>query len=355
MYKLKINDDSWLEAGNLERGIFSPLKGFLNQANYLSVVQKMRLENGMVWTLPVTLEVPEEEVDQVKNHKEVVLINESGEEVGSLLVEDLYRVNYDNDIKAVFGTTDLSHPGVKKEIERSPFRVGGQVKIHKFFPVPFPDYDYDPEEMRKMKTEKGWNTMVGFQTRNPPHRAHEYLQRIGMEVSDGLLLQPIVGWKKQGDFTPKAVVSAYRIMAEQFYPKERVVLATLTVAMRYAGPREAVFHALIRKNFGCTHFIVGRDHAGVGGFYGKYEAQELCSKFDDLGITILKLCGPYHCEVCGGIVTEKTCQHSETSNEVSGTKMRELLKSGQRPPEVSMRVEISDCLIKLAATQELFH
>jgi len=212
-----------------------------------------------------------------------------------------------------------------------------------------------PAETKKIFKQNNWLTVTGFQTRNPIHTAHECLQRKALEITDGLFIQPLIGWKKKGDFTPEAVVKAYEKMIARFFPPHRVQLAMLRTPMRYAGPREAVFHALIRRNFGCTHFVVGRDHAGVGNFYGKYDAHKLCRQFNDLGIKILYLQGPYYCKKCGTVVTEDDCRHGpEQAIPISGTEIRSLLSQGKVPPRELMREEIADVLLALQKKDRLF-
>lgn len=354
--ELIINQDACWEILNLASGVFDPLNGFLNERDYRSVVDEMRLSSGSPWTMPITLDVPEDLVRTIARNDAVLLKTESGEAVAEINVEDIYKVDFSRDIKSVFGTADLKHPGVAKEAARSPFRVGGLVKLLEYADALFPEHSLTPAQTRKIFKEKGWKTITGFQTRNAIHRAHEYLQRIALEITDGLFIQPLIGWKKGDDMSPLAVVRSYEIMLDNFYPSARVTLGLLKTPMRYAGPREAVFHALVRRNFGCTHFIVGRDHAGVGNYYGKYEAQELCSQFKDLGIQILNLCGPYYCNKCANIVTEKTCSHGDGDIlSVSGTYVRSQFMSGKPPSPNLMRPEISEVLLELAAKRQLFN
>jgi sulfate adenylyltransferase len=355
-HQLKISDESWLEATNIVKGVFNPVTGPMNQKNYDSVISNMRLTCGQPWSLPITLEIPEFEIDHIKKCEILNLINTDNIEVGKLFINDIFFVNYQNDINKIFLTNTLEHPGVKKEVSRSPYRVGGEITLSYLYPVEYPSLNLYPDEVRKIFMDKGWKKIVGFQTRNPPHRAHEYLQRIGMEIADGIFIHPLIGWKKTGDFTPKAIIEAYQLMINQFYPLERAYLGALNVSMRYAGPREAVFHALIRKNFGCTHFIVGRDHAGVGGFYGKYDAQKLCYELGDLGIEILSLSGPYYCRRCLGIVTEKTCKHfGEDIMDISGSNIRKTFEQIKTPSVDIMRAEISTKLIDLKKKSQLFN
>jgi len=353
--KIQIDNDAWLEASNIAHDVFAPLKGFMSFKDYTAVVQDMHLAIGEPWTIPITLEVPEEQVKEVQKSNSVDLVNEAGNIVAGIEVEDVFQVDLDNDITKIFGTSDKAHPGVEKEITRSAYRVGGTVTLHQDMPNEYEDCNLFPSDTREIFKRKGWQTITGFQTRNPLHRAHEYLQRVAMEITDGIFIHPLIGWKKPDDFSPFAVMQAYRKMFDSFYPSSRALLGTLMTPMRYAGPREAVFHAIIRRNFGCTHFIVGRDHAGVGNYYGKYEAHELCRQFTDLGIVILTLCGPYYCKKCGGIVTEKSCSHGDAYIlDISGTEMRRMLSKGTRPPEEYMRPEISDVLIELSSKGLLF-
>ncbi|MBU0573954.1 MAG: sulfate adenylyltransferase [Candidatus Margulisbacteria bacterium] len=352
---LRIDNDSWLECCNIGLGLFAPLKGFMVSEDYRSVVKNMRLKNGHPWTIPVTLDVPEEMTGDIKRSGKLVLANHKGDNVAEVLVEDVFSVNYGNDIKKIFGTDDVRHPGIVKELSRSRFRVGGPVKVLKYEKDLFPAYSLTPSQTRGIFKKHGWKTVVGFQTRNPIHAAHEYLQRKALSSADGLFIHPLIGWKKKGDFSPLAVVSAYEKMVADFYPANRVAFGILRTPMRYAGPREAVFHALIRKNFGCTHFIVGRDHAGVGNYYGKYEAQELCKKFPDLGIEILHYHGPYYCKQCQEVVTVEHCDHdAEHILPISGTEIRRSLSEGRLPREEFMRKEIADVLIELHKEDKLF-
>lgn len=355
MVKLTINYDTCLEAYNIGRGIFYPLKGFMDSADYKNVVGNMHLDNGAPWTIPITLDIPKDRMSEFIKADKVILENKSRNAVAQMYVEDVYRIDFGKDIKKIFNTDDRSHPGVAKELSRSPYRIGGTIKILKYEKDIFSEYSLSPEEVKAKFKEKGWKTIAGFQTRNPIHRAHEYLQRIAMEVVDGIFIQPLVGWKKADDFSPVAIIKSYEEMLKKFYPKSKAMLSILNTPMRYAGPREAVFHAIIRKNFGCTHFIIGRDHAGVGNYYGKYDAHKICGEFNDLGIQILRLYGPYYCKKCACIVTEKTCPHGERHTlSISGTYIRSLFSKGKRPSEKYMRKEISDVLIKLGRDNELF-
>lgn len=348
--------DTIREAVNISEGVFAPLKGFMDARDYHSVVENMCLENGTPWTIPVTLDIPEDTAPDIIRADKVALREPGGAIVADVLIEDLYKVNYENDLVKVYGFDTLEHPGVRKESCRSAYRVGGPVTMREAVDAPFAAYYSTPHQTNAKFREKEWSTIVGFQTRNPIHRSHEYLQRIGLELADGLFIQPLVGWKKPDDFSPSAILASYERMFDAHYPPDRVFFGTLITPMRYAGPREAVFHAIIRRNFGCTHFIVGRDHAGVGGYYRKYESHELIRSLPDLGIEVLTLCGPYHCRKCGMVVTEKTCPHGgQFAFEISGVQVREYFRKGQRPPEEFMRPDISDVLISLGDDDALFN
>lgn len=340
---IEIDEETLQDIINIETGLLYPLKGFMNEADFRSVVDRYTLSDGQVFTIPITLDVPE---DTSLEFGQILHLAFRGKHVADMEVEDTYRLT-DVDIEKVFHTLDMEHPGVKKEKERSSLRVGGKTTLTDQTLL---QGALKPEEAKKIFADKGWKTVVGFQTRNPVHKAHEHLQRIGLEVCDGLFINPIIGWKKPGDFTQEAVVAAYERMVEEFYPKHSVYMAGLKTQMRYAGPREAVFHATIRRNLGCTHFIIGRDHAGVGGFYGAYDAhalaRELSNKYD-LGIQLLLLHEPYYCKKCGMVVSEKNCSHYETDRiEISGTIIRKYINEGTIPDEIMLRREIFDAILE---------
>jgi sulfate adenylyltransferase len=327
-------------------GGFSPLDGFMTRADYESVVRHRRLKNGLVWTLPVTLPVTRAQADTLKGD---VALRANGAVVAVLHLEDVYTPEKQVEAQHVLGTTDSSHPGVKRLETIGDVYLGGRLSvIHRPVPTTFVPYRLDPKETRRIFAERGWKRIVAFQTRNPIHRAHEYIQKCALEICDGMLLHPIVGETK-GDDVPAAVrMKSYEALLATYYPKDRVVLAVNPASMRYAGPQEAVVHALIRKNYGCTHFIVGRDHAGVGKFYGTYDAQRIFEEFppEDIGITPLCFENTSYCTVCGGMVSSKTCPHPpERHVSLSGTKVRELLQAGSAPPPEVTRPEVARVLI----------
>ncbi|HHO74932.1 MAG TPA: sulfate adenylyltransferase [Deltaproteobacteria bacterium] len=354
MTTLSIDHDAYLEATNLSHGVFHPLEGFMAEADYRGVVKDMHTGSGVLWPLPITLDVPKGRVSEMENRDRITLSFQN-EAVGELTQSGIFEVNAKADAANVFGTNNPAHPGVNRELHRSRHRIGGRVVLTKPYHSKFPQWDLTPSQTKTLFAQKGWHKIASFQTRNPPHLAHEYLQRVAMEISDGILIQPLIGWKKRGDFTPQAIMGAYEIMIRDFYPGH-AVLATLRTPMRYAGPREAVFHAILRRNHGCTAFIVGRDHAGVGTFYGKYEAQELAQSLaKEIGIEILTLAGPRYCSRCECISTERTCGHGlESIIDISGTEMRRLLSLRTTPDPRLMRKEISSYLIDLSSKGRLF-
>lgn len=346
MTSIVIDRDQYLELEKLGLGAFAPLTGFMNEEEFLSVVEKLRLPSGAVFTLPVVLDISEINASAISNADVVDLVFE-GTLVGRIRPNDFFSCDRRAVARKVYGTDDPTHPGVRHFYDLKPIFIGGEVELLQRASFDISDYELTPQETRQIFRERGWKRIVGFQTRNVPHRAHEYLQRVALEHVDGLFVQPLVGRKRAGDYTPEAVMRGYRALIGDFLPSNRVLLGILSTQMRYAGPREAVFHAIIRRNYGCTHFIVGRDHAGVGDWYGLYDAHELTRQFDgDLGIEIMRLKGPYHCKKCDGIATENTCAHAGTDfmEQISGTYMRHILSNGRHPDPHLMRQEVVDAL-----------
>ena len=348
MTDLALTKTQYLELEKLGFGALRPLEGFMTEAEFTAVVEDMHLPGGEVFPLPVVLDVAQFDAERLGAANEITLTFD-GEAVGAVTPTSVFSCDKADAAHKVYGTADINHPGVKHFFGLGSHFIGGPVRLDKRATFEFSDYELTPDESRALFREKGWQSVVGFQTRNVPHRAHEYLQRLVLEQVDGLFIQPLVGRKKKGDYAPEAIMAAYRCLIDEFYPEDKVALGILSTSMRYAGPREALFHAIVRRNYGCTHFIVGRDHAGVGAYYGKYEAHELTRRFDgDLGIQVIRLHGPYHCAICDGIVTEQTCPHEITAPDhvthISGTDMRAMLSGDCTPDRHLMRPEIIDSI-----------
>jgi ATP sulfurylase/adenylyl-sulfate kinase len=329
-------------------GGLSPLTGFMGEVDVLSVRDRLRLSDGLVWSLPIMLPITAGQAYQLGQGDRVAL-RAGGEDLAVLTVTDTYAYDREKLAAAVYGTTDQAHPGVARTLAQPDHAVAGPVEVIKVPQGTFSEYRRTPVEVRDEIKRRGWRSVVGFQTRNPVHRAHEYLQKVALEQVDGLLLHPLVGETKGDDIPADVRMKCYEALIENHYPRDRVLLSVFPASMRYAGPREAIFHALVRKNYGCTHFIVGRDHAGVGQYYGTYAAQEIFDQFDreEIGIEILRFEHSFWCRACGGMATTRTCPHGSDERVVlSGTRVREMLRNGEDLPEEFTRPAIAHILLE---------
>ena len=349
--RIELNPRQLSDAYLIAEGAFSPLEGFMDKGDYEGVLHHSHLPNNLPWPLPITLAISDNEARSIKEGQQVALAGPDGEVVGILHAKETYT--YDKELEAdnVYRTTEEAHPGVSILYQQEGVLLGGQISMFQQpnKEQPFSRYYLPPAETRRLFQEKGWRSVAGFQTRNPIHRAHEYIQKCALEILDGLLIHPLVGETKSDDIPADIRMECYEVLLEGYYPAERVAVAVLPAFMRYAGPREAIFHAIVRKNYGCTHFIVGRDHAGVGNYYGPYDAQHIFGEFDpdELGITPLFFENAFYCQRCQGMATSKTCPHpAEHRIFLSGTQVRALLERGEIPPGEFTRPEVAQVLMK---------
>jgi len=337
--RIHLTPQQYKDVINIGTGRFSPLTGFLQRNDLLKVVHDATLENGTVWPLPITLDVTEKTASELTPGKKAKLCNPDGDPIGAIEVVEVYKINKSETARHVFGTDEERHPGVVNYMSKSEYLVGGPISL--FEESRYNDFDLLPAESRVLFSHHGWDHVVGFQTRNAPHRAHEYIQKSALEHVDGLLVQPKLGVKKRGDYRDEAILGAYRVLLDEYYPQNRTALSVFPSRMRYAGPREALFDAIVRKNQGCTHFVIGRDHAGVGDFYESTAAHEIFEEIGDIGIEPVFFSYSFYCERCDEMASERVCPHRDEHRvHPSGTRIREAIRSGESPSEKLMRPEV---------------
>lgn len=342
----KLHSELVSDVENIAFGVFSPLEGFMSEMEFHNVLNTMRLSNDLPWPIPIVLDAKKEEAHNLKVGQDIVLVSEKDEPIALLHLEEKYEYDKEELAEKVFQTTDADHPGVAKVYGMRDILLAGKIDLLQESSTPFYKYKLKPKETRVLFKEKGWRTVVGFQTRNTPHIGHEYVQKTALTFTDGIFINPVIGRKKKGDFKDEVILASYDELIRRYYLKDRAVMVILQMEMRYAGPREAIFHAIIRKNFGCTHIIIGRDHAGVGNYYPPYAAQDIFEEFPDLEIAPLFFKSFSFCKKCNSVVNEKVCPHPQEDHiQFSGTKIRELLTQGMIPPPELMRPEVAKIIL----------
>jgi len=343
---LEIDEEKAIEIQNIASGVFSPLQGFMNREDYREVVQHSRLASGHAWTLPIVLAVSKVQASQFAKN-DTMILKTGATAVAAMQVEDIYTWDFEEYARNVYGTSDEKHPGVQQLKACGEYFVGGTVNFLSAPISKFPQYYLTPRETRLLFKEKKWETVVGFQTRNVSHLGHEYVQKSAQSIVDGLFINPVIGKKKAGDFSDQVILDSYQVLIDRYYVKERTVMSILQTEMRYAGPKEAIFHAIVRKNFGCSHFIIGRDHAGVGNYYHPFAAQKIFELFPDLGITPIFFMSFFFCKKCNSIANDKTCPHPQSDHvDFAGKIIRDKLVNHQIPPESMMRKEVAEEILK---------
>ena len=345
---ISISSDLANDVENIADGIFSPLEGFLSQQDFENVVEKGRLANDIPWTIPIVLDVDESVASKIKDSGNVLLKNHFGLGVAVLNVEEVFSFDKEKTVKGVYGTTDDSHPGVAKTMSMNDFLVSGKIDyIKRPESTEIRKLRMTPQETRESFSKAGWKKIVAFQTRNPPHVAHEILQKTSITTRDGVFVNPLIGKKKSGDFKDDVIIKSYEVMIQNYYPENRCKMATLHTEMRYGGPKEAIHHAIMRQNYGCTHIIIGRDHAGVGSFYDPFAAQKIFGDYTDLDIEPIFFPAFFYCRKCLTFTNPKVCPHdAESREQVSGTKMRSMIQEGKAPSEFILRPEVAKIIIE---------
>jgi sulfate adenylyltransferase len=347
LYSITVDKDLVSDIENIADGIFSPLEGFMLEHDFEEVLKRGRLANGIPWTIPIVLDADEQTARKMRDSHDVSIKDERGKIFAILHVEDTFKFDKKMTAKAVYQTDDVEHPGVAQTMAMRDMLVGGRIDlIDRVREDDLRKHRLTPALTRDEFRKRRWKTVVGFQTRNIPHLAHEMLQKAAINLFDGLFINPLIGRKKSGDFKDEVIIKAYEILLDHYYPQQSVMFVTLHTEMRYAGPKEAILHSIMRKNFGCSHFIVGRDHAGVGSYYQPFAAHEIFKDYPDLEIKPIFFPAFFYCKVCMGTVSERTCPHDQQHRlELSGTKLRQMVSSGERPPELLMRPEIADLIL----------
>jgi sulfate adenylyltransferase len=344
--KISVSEELRTDLENIAIGLYSPLQGPLVKNDLDSVILRGRLPDGTPWTIPILLDVSEEEGSNF-DEGDAIALRCGGEDFALVNVEEKFACENDSFCEGIYRTSDRRHPGVEKSMEMKPILVGGELEVFKETPGVFPRFKLKPRETRYLFKEKGWRTIAGFQTRNAPHIGHEYVQKTALSFVDGLFINPLIGRKKAGDFKDVVIIESYEALFQNYFLDNSAVLVTLEMEMRYAGPKEAIHHAIVRKNYGCSHFIVGRDHAGVGDYYGPFEAQDIFEEYPDLGITPIFFRNFFHCKRCGGPQNDKICPHGEEDREsYKGRVIRRQLSMGERPSPTQMRPEVTEAILR---------
>ncbi len=347
LYSIIISDDLANDVENIADGVFSPLEGFLGKKDFENVISKGRLSNGLAWTIPIVLDVDKSTAVKIKKASKITLQNSQGVQIAILHVKEIFRFDKEITAKEVYGTIDSSHPGVAKTMSMQEYLVGGKIDyIQRPEESEIRKYRLTPLQTREIFAKAGWKTIVAFQTRNPPHVAHEMLQKASITTRDGVFVNPVIGKKKSGDFVDEVIIKCYETMIEHYYPENRCKLGTLHTEMKYAGPKEAIHHAIMRQNYGCSHIIIGRDHAGVGTFYDPFAAQKIFDNYPELEISPIFFPAFFYCRKCLTYTNPKACPHNDDAKEqISGTKLRQMIDNGESPSEFILRPEVSKVIL----------